>query len=75
MLFNDKPAKSRSITQDPVFKKNNATLGAYLDQLMTSLSIGQMETVALEMSARFQKGSGGTYKNDILSFEITRCAF
>lgn len=70
MLFNDKPAKSRSITQDPVFKKNNATLGAYLDQLMTSLSIGQMETVALEMSARFQKGSGGTYKSDILNSEI-----
>lgn len=70
MLFNDKPTKSKSIMQDPVYKKNDATLGAYLDQLMTSLSIGKMETVALEMSARFQKGTGGTYKSNILNNEI-----
>ncbi|WP_326983289.1 hypothetical protein VUJ46_01705 [Chryseobacterium sp. MYb264] len=68
--FADSPASSASIKNDPVFKLSDATLGAYLDQLMTSLSIGDMETVALEMSARFKNGTGGTYKSDILNKEI-----
>jgi hypothetical protein len=70
MYFADKPASSASIQNDPVFKLNDATLGAYLDQLMESLSIGDMETVALEMSDRFKKGTGGTYKSEILNKKI-----
>lgn len=70
MMYNDKPAKSASILNDPVNKLDDATLGKYLNQLMTSLSIGEMETVALEMSLRFQKGIGGVYKSNILNSQI-----
>ncbi|WP_294281831.1 DUF3289 family protein [uncultured Chryseobacterium sp.] len=74
MFFADSPASSASIKNDPVFKKNDATLGAYLDQLMRSLSIGSMETVALEMADRFKKGTGGTYKSEVLNKEIANNA-
>lgn len=70
MYYGDRPARSSSIISDPVFSKNDATLGAYLDQLMTSLSMGDMETVALEMSAKFQEGSGGTYSSAILNQKV-----
>lgn len=71
MYFADRPTSSASIQNDPVFKFNDATLEAYLDQLMKSLSIGSMETVALEMSSRFKQGTGGTYKSTILNNEIS----
>ncbi|KUJ50308.1 DUF3289 family protein [Chryseobacterium sp. JAH] len=70
MFFADSPAASASIKNDPVFKLSDATLGKYLDQLMESLSIGDMETVALEMSERFKNGTGGTYKSETLNKEI-----
>ncbi|CAM3888795.1 MULTISPECIES: DUF3289 family protein [Flavobacterium] len=70
MMSGDKPPKSASIMNDAMFTHNNATLGAYLDQLMQSLSIGSMETVALEMSSLFKSGTGGTYKSDALNKEI-----
>ncbi|KIA84139.1 DUF3289 family protein [Kaistella jeonii] len=70
MFFADRPVSSGSIQLDPVFKLNDAKLESYLDQLMTSLSIGDMESVALEMSDRFKKGTGGTYKSEILNKEI-----
>ncbi|MEY8758759.1 DUF3289 family protein [Chryseobacterium tongliaoense] len=70
MYFADSPASSASIKNDPVFKLDNATLEDYLDRLMTSLSIGDMETVALEMSDRFKKGTGGIYKSETLNKKI-----
>lgn len=71
MFFADSPISSASIKNDPVFKLSDAKLGVYLNQLMTSLSFGDMETVALEMADRFKNGTGGTYKSDILNKEIS----
>ncbi|MFV0306098.1 MAG: DUF3289 family protein, partial [Moheibacter sp.] len=70
MYYSDKPMNSHSIMSDPVFLKNDTTLKAYMNQLMTSLSIGDMETVALEMSSKFQNGSGGTYSSSILNKKV-----
>ena len=70
MLFADTPAKSRSIRSDPVFALNDPTLGAYLRQLMTSLSVGNMETVAVQMQEKFCRGEGGTYSSSILDGEV-----
>src|SRR5262249_8619077 len=58
------------IRTDSVFALSDATLNAYMKQLMTSLSIGAMETVALEMQDRFARGVGGTYTSDTLNKEI-----
>ena len=70
MMFKDRPARSVSITKDEMFSHTSETLGLYLDQLMRSLSIGDMETVALEMSSRFKNGTGGIYKSTTLDKEI-----
>ncbi len=70
MYYADEPERSASIKKDPMFLESDAILGACLDQLMTSLSIGDMETVALEMSSRFQKGTGGMYTSEILDKKI-----
>jgi hypothetical protein len=70
ILFADSPAQSSSITNDPMFSESDATLNAYMIQLMESLSIGDMEKVALEMQDRFSKGTGGTYTNLALDKEI-----
>ena len=70
MTYGDSPISSISIQQDKVFSYDNATLESYLDQLMTSLSIGKMETVALQMSSLFKKGTGGIYKSTVLNKEI-----
>jgi hypothetical protein len=70
MLYGDRPARSASIMTDPVFALNDATLNAYMRQLMESTSIGDMETVALEMQARFASGVGGTYRSSVLDAEI-----
>lgn len=70
MLFADRPVQSAPIRSDPVFALNDATLEAYLQQLMESLSVGDMETVALEMKERFCRGLGGTYRSRLLDQEI-----
>ena len=70
MQHGDRPGKARAIMADPVFALDTPTLRAYLRQLMTSLSIGSMETVALEMADRFCQGTGGTYRNALLDAEI-----
>lgn len=70
MYYADEPERSSSIRDDRMFLLNNDTLKRYLNQLMESLSIGRMETVALEMADRFANGVGGTYKNDILDDTI-----
>lgn len=70
MFYADQPPQSASIKNDPVFLKNDATLAAYMNQLMESLSIGDMETVALEMSSKFQRGEGGVYTSDILNSKV-----
>lgn len=70
MYYGDKPERSNSILLDPVFKLNDATLEKYLNQLMRSLSVGEMETVALEMAQHFSRGTGGTYKNEIINRKI-----
>lgn len=74
MMFADRPRKSASIRTDPVFSKPDATLNAYMQQLMKSLSIGNMETVAMEMQKRFYKGLGGTWKSATLNAEIANHA-
>lgn len=71
MFFGDRPASSKSIQSDPVFSYNDESLIKNLNFLMTSLSIGDMETVALQMSSRFTNGTGGTFKSDILNKEIS----
>ncbi len=70
MIAGDKPAKSAVIKSDPMFSKSDDDLNAYMRSLMTSLSIGDMETVALEMQKRFADGIGGTYHSPILDAEI-----
>ncbi len=70
MFYGDSPDKSKSIKDDEVFGYSNEKLGTYLDYLMTSLSIGDMEIVALEMADRFKRGTGGTYKSSILDSKI-----
>ncbi|QCE42450.1 DUF3289 family protein [Psychroserpens sp. NJDZ02] len=70
MYYADKPPRSVSIKQDPVFLKSDSDLGLYLNTLMSSLSIGKMETLALDMANHFTQGIGGTYKNEILDNEI-----
>ena len=70
MTYSDSPTTSISIKKDKVFTYDTLTLESYLDQLMTSLSIGNMEKVALEMSSRFKKGIGGIYKSAVLNKEI-----
>ncbi|EKT3967188.1 DUF3289 family protein [Flavobacterium psychrophilum] len=70
MTYGNSPIISSSIKKDKIFTYDNAILESYLDQLMESLSVGDMETVALEMSSRFKKGTGGVYKSNILNKEI-----
>ncbi len=70
MYYADKPPRSASITQDPVFGQSDYNLGLCLNTLMSSLSIGKMETLALDMANHFTQGIGGTYKNEILDNEI-----
>lgn len=70
MQYADSPSKSRSIRLDPVFALDTPTLQAYLRQLMTSLSVGDMETVALQMAKRFCAGTGGRYSSPLLDAEV-----
>ncbi|HFE47711.1 MAG TPA: DUF3289 family protein [Chromatiaceae bacterium] len=70
MMAGDKPAKSAAIRSDPMFNKSDDELNAYMRSLMTSTSIGDMETVALEMQKRFADATGGTYHSAILDAEI-----
>ncbi len=74
MEAGDKPAKSAAIMKDEVFGYSDGTLNAYLKQLMTSLSVGDMQTVAVEMQEKFCAGSGGTYSSDILNKEVVKNA-
>lgn len=70
MQFADSPAKSAAIRSDPVFSKSNKWLNDAMEMLMKSLSVGDMEGVALEMQKRFSKGVGGVYRSDVLNREI-----
>ncbi len=71
MFFADRPISSVSIQSDSIFRLDDSKLESYLNQLMKSLSIGDMETVAVEMADRFKSGTGGTYKSDVLNKEIS----
>ena len=68
--YGDKPAKSAAIKADPMFAHNDELLGRYLRQLMESLSIGSMETVAVAMQEQFCAGKGGTFQSETLDAEI-----
>ncbi|MET0067184.1 MAG: DUF3289 family protein [Candidatus Thiodiazotropha sp.] len=70
MQFADAPAKSAAIRSDPVFAQTDKQLNDGMISLMESLSIGAMETVALEMQKRFSSGKGGVYTSDALNKEI-----
>ena len=70
MYYADEPPRSASIKQDPIFKLSDYNLEHCLNTLMRSLSIGKMETLALDMANHFIQGIGGTYKNEILDQEI-----
>jgi Protein of unknown function (DUF3289) len=70
MQFADKPGKAGAILTDPVFALNTPTLQAYLNQLMQSLSVGDMEEVALVMAKRFCDGTGGTFTSAKLDAEV-----
>jgi hypothetical protein len=50
-----------------MFSKSDKELNDGMITLMKSLSIGNMETVALEMQNRFSKGTGGVYRSDLLN--------
>jgi hypothetical protein len=71
MQYADAPAKSASIRTDPVFSQTNSELNEGMKTLMQSLSLGDMERVALEMQNRFSRGTGGVYTSDILNKEIS----
>lgn len=71
MQYGDKPAKSAKIKKDPMFKKTDSRLYDYMHDLMTSLSIGDMETVAVEMLNKFITGKKGNYKSGLLNTEIS----
>ena len=70
MLFADSPAQSASIKDDPVFKLSDDKLKELGNDLMTSVSTGDLETVALECWERFCQGTGGTYSNTMLTAEV-----
>jgi hypothetical protein len=70
MQFADAPAKSSAIQSDSVFAQTDKQLNDGMKMLMRSLSIGDMEGVALEMQERFSKGTGGVFSSDILNKEI-----
>ncbi len=72
MEAGDKPSKSAAIIKDKVFAYSDETLKAYLRQLMTSLSIGDMQTISVEMEEKFCAGGGGTYCSDILNKEVVK---
>lgn len=69
-MSGDMPSKSAAIKSDPVFSKSDQWLNQAMVILMESLSIGDMEKVALEMRKRFAEGTGGTYTSDVLNNEI-----
>ena len=70
MMYADRPSQSAPIRSDSMFSKSDQELNNGMITLMKSLSIGNMETVALEMQDRFSKGTGGVYKSDLLDKEI-----
>src|SRR5262249_42456735 len=67
MLSGDSPEKSKDIREDPVFKLSDTELQGLGRDLMTSVSTGDLQTVALECWDRFCKGTGGTYTNEKLT--------
>lgn len=70
MLAGDEPAQSASLKQDPVFLLSTEKLQELGRDLMNSVSSGDLNTVALAAWDRFCKGTGGTFKNDKLDFEV-----
>ncbi|EHR72523.1 Protein of unknown function (DUF3289) [Burkholderiales bacterium JOSHI_001] len=70
MQYADRPGKAGAIVNDPVFQRDTATLQADLRQLMASLSMGGMESVALAMAQRFCDGTGGTFTSATLDAEV-----
>lgn len=67
MLFNDKPAKSTPLRTKFPFFESDEKLQAIGRELMKAVSIGDLETVALECWDRFNAGTGGTYSNQKLT--------
>jgi len=72
MMSGDRPATSAAIKNDAVFSESDAELELRLKGLLTSLSTGSMETVALEMQRRFASGSGKTYESETLNNEVRK---
>ena len=70
MQYGDMPAKSAEIKKDPMFKKTDASLYSYMHDLMTSLSTGDMETVAISMLDKFMFANKGNYKSKILNTKV-----
>jgi hypothetical protein len=70
MRYDDSPSQSGAITSDPVFKRSDVELRENLKTLLTDLSIGDMQDVALEMHERFCQGIGGVYRSNVLDHEI-----
>lgn len=69
-LYADSPPQSAAIKKDAMFAKTDAELNGYMIQLMESLSVGDMEKVALEMQSRFVQATGGTYSSPLLDKEV-----
>ncbi len=72
MMSGDRPATSTAITRDAVFSEANAELETRMEGLLTSLSTGSMQTVALEMLQRFVSGSGETYESETLNSQVRK---
>ncbi|MCU0727056.1 MAG: DUF3289 family protein [Planctomycetes bacterium] len=73
MMSGDKPPQSAPVREGKVFTLSDTQLKALMKDLMTSLSVGKMETVALEMYEKFVSGVGekkGAYRSATLDAEV-----
>lgn len=67
MLYGDAPVMSAPIRRDPVFQLTDEKLKEMGRDLMISVSVGDLQRVALECWDRFCQGTGGTYSSSTLT--------
>lgn len=69
-LYGDMPPQSASIRTDAMFKKSDADLKAALMNLITTFSMGDLDTAGREMVDQFCAGTGGSYRHDAIDSAI-----
>lgn len=72
MQAGDKPPSSSSLMKDDIFSETDAELQERLRDLVTSLSTGAMEAVALRMVEHFIGGTGKGFTDTTLDDEVRR---